>query len=165
MKSITLLATTLLLALGLTVQVHAETTVTLTGLHNCCGSCDRGITKALTSVDGVTATVSKTTATITAKNKADADKAIDALLAAGYYGVGAPEQKIADKKVKSATISGTHLCCGKCVTGINDALKGVTGITSNTAAKGVKTFTVEGDFNLKDLLAALNKAGYHGKIE
>ena len=26
-------------------------------------------------------------------------------------------------------------------------------------------FTVEGDFNLKDLNAALNKAGYNGKLE
>lgn len=163
MKSITLLTATILLSLG--VAARAETTVTLTGLHNCCGGCEKGITKALTSVKDVTATVEDDKATITAKTKTAADKAVDALLAAGYYGVGAPEQKIADKKVKSATVSGTHLCCGKCVTGIANAVKTVPGATGHTATKGAKSFTVEGDFNLKDLLAALNKAGYNGEIK
>ena len=163
MKSIALLTATILLSLG--VAARAETTVTLTGLHNCCGSCEKGITKALTSVKDVTAVVEDDKATITAKTKSGADKAVEALLAAGYYGVGAPEQKIADKKVKSATVSGTHLCCGKCVTGIENAVKTVPGATTHTATKGAKTFTVEGDFNLKDLLAALNKAGYHGEIK
>lgn len=163
MKTITLLATAILLSLSLSAR--AETVVKLTGLHNCCGSCEKGITKALTSVNGVTAVVSGDTATVTGKTKSSVNRAIDALLDAGYYGQGAPEQKIADKKVKSATVTGTHLCCGKCVTGIADAVKTVPGATSHTAEKGAESFTVEGDFNLKDLLAALNKAGYHGTIK
>ncbi len=163
MKSITLLTTAIVIALGLTA--HAETTVKLTGLHNCCGSCDKGITKALTSVSGVTAVVSDDTATVTGKTKSSVDKAIQALLDAGYYGEGAPVQTIADKKVKSVTVSGTHLCCGKCVTGVADAIKTVPGATSHTATKGAKSFKVEGDFNQKDLLAALNKAGYNGTIK
>lgn len=161
MKS-TLLTLTAFVALGLAARAES---ITLTGLHNCCGSCEKGITKAVTSVEGVTVTVSKTSATITAKSKADADKAVSALLAAGYYGEGAPAQTAPDKKVKSATVSGTHLCCGKCVKGIDEALKNVPGATGHTATKGAESFTVNGDFNLKDLLAALNKAGYHGKIE
>ncbi len=36
---------------------------------------------------------------------------------------------------------------------------------SHNATKGEDSFTVEGEFNLKDLQAALNKAGYTGKIE
>ena len=55
--------------------------------------------------------------------KADADKAVESLLAAGYYGEGAPVGAVEDKKVKSATVTGTHLCCGKCVTGIDNAVK------------------------------------------
>lgn len=162
MKSLTLLTATLILAAGLTA--HAET-VTLKGLHNCCKGCENGITKAITKVDGVTVVVTKDSATITAKNKADADKAVESLLAAGYYGEGAPVGAVEDKKVKSATVSGTHLCCGKCVTGIDNAIKTVAGATKHTAEKGAKSFTVEGDFNLKDLNAALNKAGYNGKLE
>lgn len=157
------LLTAAMLALGLTA--HAETTVTLTGLHNCCGGCEKGITKAITSVKDVSVVVSDDTATITAKSQSSADKAVEALLAAGYYGKGAPVQTLPDKKVTSATVSGTHLCCGKCVKGIDAALKDVPGATGHTATKGATSFTVNGDFNIKDLLAALNKAGYHGKIE
>ena len=162
MKSKTLLTLAAFIALGLTARAES---ITLTGIHNCCGSCEKGITKAVTSVDGATVAVTKTSATITAKSKADADNAVTALLAAGYYGEGAPAQTAPDKKVKSATVSGTHLCCGKCVKGIDDAVKNVSGATGHTATKGAESFTVNGDFNLKDLLAALNKAGYNGKIE
>ena len=160
----TLLTLSAILSLGIAAQA-ADTTVTLTNIHNCCGSCEKGITKAITSVDGATVAVSKTSATITAKNKATADKAVEALLAAGYFGEGAPAQKIEDKKVKSATISGTHLCCGKCVKGIDEVVKNTAGATGHTATKNASSFTVNGDFNLKDLVAALNKAGYNGKVE
>src|SRR5687768_4907514 len=86
---------------ALSFSAHAESTVTLTNIHNCCGSCAKGITKAITSVDGATVAINKSSATITAKNKADADKAVAALLAAGYYGEGAPVQSASDKKVTS----------------------------------------------------------------
>jgi copper chaperone CopZ len=159
----TLLTFTTLLALSL--AAHADTTVTLTGLHNCCGGCEKGIVKAITSVKDVSVVVDDTTATITAKKKGDADKAVAALMAAGYFGEGAPTAKIDDKKVTTATVSGTHLCCGKCVKGIDEAVKNVKGATAHTATKNAESFTVTGDFNLKDLLTALNKAGYHGTIE
>ncbi len=160
---LTLLTVATFLALSLTAG--AETTVTLKNLHNCCGSCEKGITKAITSVKDTTVVVDETTATITAKDQASADKAVAALLDAGYYGEGAPTQSIADKKVTSATVSNTHLCCGKCVKGIDAAVKNTPGATGHTATKGAKEFTVTGDFNLKDLLAALNKEGYNGTIK
>jgi copper chaperone CopZ len=162
MKS-TLLTLSAFLALGLIAR--AESTVTLNNIHNCCASCEKGITKAVTSVKGATVTATKTSATITAKNKGDADKAVDALLKAGFYGEGAPAQTAPDKKVTSATVSGTHLCCGKCIKGIDEAVKNTPGATSHDATKGAKSFKVTGDFNLKDLVAALNKAGYAGKVE
>ena len=162
MKS-TLLTLSAFLALGLVAR--AESTVTLNNIHNCCGSCEKGITKAVTSVKGATVTATKTSATITAKNKGDVDKAVDALLKAGFYGEGAPAQTAADKKVTSATVSGTHLCCGKCVKGIDEAVKNTPGATGHDATKGAESFKVTGDFNLKDLVSALNKAGYAGKVE
>jgi copper chaperone CopZ len=162
MKS-TLLTISAFLALGLVAR--AESTVTVNNIHNCCGSCEKAITKAVTSVKGATVTTTKTSATITAKNKADADKAVDALVAAGFYGEGAQAQTAPDKKVTSATVSGTHLCCGKCIKGIDEAVKNTPGATSHDATKGAKSFKVTGDFNLKDLVAALNKAGYSGKVE
>ncbi len=161
MKS-TLLTVTTLIALSLAARAES---VTLTGIHNCCGSCEKGITKAVTSVDGATVAITKTSAEITAKDKATVEKAVTALLEAGYYGAGAPAQTAPDKKVTSATVTGTHLCCGKCVKGIDEAVKNTPGATGHDATKGAKSFKVSGDFNLKDLIAALNKAGYAATIE
>ncbi|MEZ0387883.1 MAG: hypothetical protein ACAI34_12490 [Verrucomicrobium sp.] len=163
MKPISLLATATFFALSL--AVHAESSVTLNGIHNCCKGCENGITKAITKVDGATAAVTKTSVTITAKSKGDVDKAVESLLGAGYYGEGATVKAVADKQVKSATVSSTHLCCGKCVKGVDEAIKTVKGATKHNATKGEDSFTVEGEFNLNDLQAALNKAGYNGKIE
>ncbi|MFZ4765471.1 MAG: hypothetical protein ACOYMN_11000 [Roseimicrobium sp.] len=162
MKLHALLATALA---AFSLTAGAETTITLTDLHNCCQGCERGIVNALESVDGVKVAMDKTSATLTAKNQGDADKAMAKLLDAGYYGKGMPVLSVPDKKVQSATVSGTHLCCGKCVKGVDAAIKDTAGATKHSAVKGAKTFTVEGNFNLKDLLAALHKHGYHGKIE
>jgi len=64
--------------------------------------------------------------------------------------------------VESLKVNGVHLCCNKCVTTVNDALSKVTGVKGNTAAKGAESFEVTGNFNAKDVFAALNKAGLSG---
>jgi copper chaperone CopZ len=143
----------------------AESTIQLTGVHNCCGSCDKGIKKAIESVEGAKATTRKGDVTVTAKDEATAKRAVEALLEAGYYGEGAAAPAVADSKVKSATVSGVHLCCGKCVTAAEKAVKAVSGVTKHTAAKGVESFTVEGDFSTRELAAALNKQGLNGTIK
>ena len=151
---------TFALALG----ANADSTVTLKGVHNCCKSCANGITKAVTSVSGATVALDKSTITITAKSEADATKATAALLKAGYFGEGATAGTASDAKVKSAKVSGVHLCCGKCVDAFNKAAK-AGGATKTDATKGAKTVTVEGDFSAKDLLAALNKEGFNGEVK
>jgi copper chaperone CopZ len=151
------------LTFAFALSAHAEATVTLTGVHNCCKSCANGITKAVESVPGAKATAEKDKVTITAKTQADATKATAALLKAGYYGEGAKAGTASDAKVKSATVTGVHLCCGKCVTAFNNAAKEV-GATSD-ATKGAKSVKVEGDFSPKDLLAALNKNGFNGEVK
>lgn len=164
--------TTRLLALALfaAAPAFAESKVTLSGVHNCCKSCTKGIEKAITGT-GATAAVEKENVTITAANDAGLQKATDALVAAGYTGASNnPAVKVnagtaPDAKVSSLTISGTHLCCGKCVTGVEKAVLAVPGVKSHTAAKGAESFKVEGDFNGKDVMAALAKAGYTGKAK
>lgn len=153
------------LTFALALSANAESTVTLTGVHNCCKSCTTGISKAVESVPGAKATADKGTVTITAKTQADATKATAALLKAGYYGEGgsAKAATASDGKVKSATVTGVHLCCGKCVTAFNDAVKTVGG--TSDATKGAKSVKVEGDFSPKDLLAALNKGGFNGEVK
>lgn len=159
----------LALALFAAAPAFAESKVTLSGVHNCCKSCTKGIEKAITSVSGATATVEKENVTITAASDADVQKATDALVAAGYTGksdnasVKVNAGTAPDTKVSSLTISGMHLCCGKCVTGVEKAALAVSGVKSHTATKGADSFKVEGDFNGKDLMAAFAKAGFSGK--
>jgi copper chaperone CopZ len=161
-----LLLTVSSFTLAVALSAHADSTVTLTDVHNCCKSCTNGITKAVSSVPGATATIGteKTTVTITAKSDADAKKATAALLKAGYFGSGAEAGTASDAKVKSATVTGVHLCCGKCVDAFNKAVKEA-GATGSDATKGAKTVKVEGDFSPKDLLAAMNKNGFNGEVK
>ncbi len=61
-------------------------------------------------------------------------------------------------------VNGVHLCCAKCVKAVDETLKAVPGVTGDTAAKGAKSFDVTGDFNDQDVMAALQKAGFTGKV-
>ena len=142
----------------------AEVTVTLTGVHNCCGSCAKGIAKAVSSVKGASATCDGGKVTITAKNTTDSKKAVAALLKDGYFGEGASAETASEGKSKSVTVEGTHLCCGKCVTAFNKAIKEA-GATGSNAEKGSKSVTIEGEVSPKDVLAALNRNGLNGKVK
>ena len=170
-SKLTLLA--LALSFGLVAQ-GAESTVTVSGVHNCCKSCENGITNAVASVQNARATVSGRTVTITVKNKSDAKKAVAALADAGYYGkaegvaekpASASSSASAPKMVKSATVSSVHMCCQKCVDAAEAAVKSVAGVTANTLKPKVTSFTVTGEFDVKALEAALNEAGFGGKVK
>ena len=159
---------TILLALALSPSIQAESTVKITGVHNCCKKCDDGIINAVKSVEGASAATNKGDVTITAKDDETAKKAVAALLAAGYAGKGAEpsaSEAASTAKVKTATVSGVHLCCGKCVTAADKAVMSVKGVTKHDATKGAATFSVEGSFSPKALLAALNKAGLNGTVK
>ena len=169
---------TLLSVLALTASLRAETTLTMTGVHNCCGSCAKGITKAGSIGEGVTIDVpdKSTTVTITSKKKGDAMKAAEAIIAAGYFGKieGGEASKSASKstastkpeaKMTKATVSGVHLCCKKCETAAANAVKTVPGITKSDIVAKATSFTVEGEFTKSELTAALNAAGFAGDIK
>ncbi|MBV6498859.1 MAG: hypothetical protein CJBNEKGG_01089 [Prosthecobacter sp.] len=164
-----LLLASLLLASGL---AQAETTVTLNGVHNCCKSCTNGIVKAAASIKDVTVTAEGKTVTITAKSKNNAKKAVEAIMAAGYYGTSDDTEKssvgasaAASKKLTEATVNGAHLCCQKCANAMADAVKSVPGVTEHTVASKASSFTVKGEFTEADLIAAMNKAGFHGTVK
>ena len=159
-----------LLALAATFA-SAETTVTLEGVHNCCKGCTNGIVKAAADLKDVTVTAEGETVTITAKSKMNAKKAVEAIMSAGYYGTSSetsaaakPAMPKAEKKLTAATVTGAHLCCQKCVNAVTEAVKTVPGITKSTIVSKEKTFTVEGEFTEGELVAALNKAGFHGTL-
>lgn len=172
MKKITLLS-----FLALAAFAKAETTITMTGVHNCCKSCANGITNAASKLKDVTVTPEGKTVTIVAKKKTDAKKAAEAIIEAGYFGkiegdesdtkttskpatASKPEAKMA-----KATVSGVHLCCQKCANAVTDAVKAVPGVSKYEVVSKAETFTVEGDFTKADLVAALNDAGFAGEIK
>jgi copper chaperone CopZ len=111
------------------------------------------------------------TVTLTGPDKASVQKAADALVAAGYYGKSSNEEiKLASdtgakgKKVETLKLEGVHLCCGKCVSSVDKAVKSVPGVKEQTAKKNAESFEVTGDFNDKEVTDALQKAGFTGKV-
>jgi len=156
------------LAMGaLTTTSASAAEATLTGVHDCCNSCKKGIDAAVTGA-GAKAKIDKSTVTITADDDAGVKKAVAALMAAGYFGEGASAAAPAapsDAKAKSVTVEGVHLCCGKCVDAFNKAVKTAPGVTKTDAAKNAKTVVVEGDVSPKDVLDALHKAGLNASVK
>jgi copper chaperone CopZ len=149
-----------------------ETTVKLTDVHLCCPSCVKGVKKTVEGVPGATASANQDDGTVTLNgpDTATVQKAADALVAAGYFGKSSdPAIKLSaetgarNQNVKSLEVENVHLCCGKCVKAVNTALGDVKGVTGNTATKGAKSFTVNGDFNDKEVFTALQKNGLTGQ--
>jgi mercuric ion binding protein len=151
----------------------ADVSVTITNVHLCCQSCVDGAKKSVSGVDGATVAPDKATRVIviTATDTATAQKAVDALVKAGFYG-GCSDDSIKingetgakGEKVQTLKVQGVHLCCPKCVKAVHAALVTVPGVTGDTAAKGVEVFEVTGDFKDSDVFDALKKIGLTGKV-
>ena len=157
-----------------TALALADTTVEVKGVHLCCGACVKGVGAALKGIEGITPKCDREgrTVTITAKDEATAQKAVDALAAGGFHGdTGDSAVKIKDDsgaasgKVKSVTLTGVHNCCGSCCKAIKAACKKCEGVTGDTAKPRDNTFTVSGDFDAAALVKALNAAGFHVKVK
>jgi copper chaperone CopZ len=171
MKSM-MLSLVAVLALA-SVARAADVTVKITDIHLCCDKCVAAVKKTVSSVDGAMAMPDKEARTveITAPDAATAQKAVDALVKAGFFGeCSDPSIKISavteakGDKVQTLTVEGVHLCCAKCVKAVHETLAAVPGVTGDTAAKGAKSFTVTGDFKDSDIFAALQKAGLTGTV-
>ena len=157
----------------MTLSVKAETSAKISDVHLCCPGCVKGVEKAVAGVADVSATVDKDagTVTLTGKDKAAVQKAANALVAAGYFGKSsdagikmASETGAKGKKVQTLKLEGVHLCCGKCVSVVDKAVKSVPGVKEQTAKKNAESFEVTGDFNDQEVLDALQKAGLTGKV-
>ena len=171
MKTILL---SIMIACALTLSARAaDVTAKISGVHLCCKGCVTGAEKAVSAVKGATASVDADaeTVSLTGPDTATVQKAADALVTAGYFGKSgeASVKMVADtgakgKKVQSLKLEGVHLCCGKCVSAVNQALKSVSGVKEHTAKKDAATFEVTGDFNDKEVIEALHAAGLTGKV-
>jgi copper chaperone CopZ len=153
---------------------RADTKVELKDTHLCCPQCVRAVGEILKKVDGASGACDQKAGkvTITAKDDATAQKALDALAAGGFHGTTDSQTlKIKDDsgvtkgKVKSLTLEGVHNCCGQCNRAITAAVGKVAGVTGNTAKPKTDSFEVSGDFDAAELVKALNAAGYHVKVK
>jgi copper chaperone CopZ len=165
---------TLIVTAALATVARAESTVKLSNVHLCCKGCVSGVEKAVKSVSGASVVCDgpAETAVLTAPDTATAQKAVDAIVAAGYFAKSEDSSvKVVDNsgakdgKAATVTVSDVHLCCGKCVKGVQTALADVKGVTGNTAEKNAKSFEIKGDFNPREAMTALQKAGYSGKVK
>ena len=172
-KSIILKLSAFASAFMLGCLVQASETIKLESVHLCCNGCVKGVDKAVATVDGVTATSDKDagTVTLTVPDKETGQKAVNALVAAGYFGTTSDAAiKVRGRtgakgaKVEKITVTNVHLCCDKCVKAVAKALESVDGVKGNTAAKNAESFEVTGSFNDKEVFTALQKAGLTGKL-
>jgi copper chaperone CopZ len=163
----------LALLLMLAGAAHAETKVTLKGVHLCCPQCVTIVGKTLGDVTGVKGECSQKDKTIvlTADSAEAAQKAVDALAAAGFYGkpdndsVKFKPIDVPKGNVTRLEVSGVHNCCGQCARIIKAAVGKVKGVTADTAGPKTEEFVVEGDFSAAELVEALLAEGFHVKVK
>src|ERR1041384_7179132 len=154
---------------------QTETQVQLKGVHLCCGGCVNAVATAVESVPGAACQCDTARAPPVprpARDDAAAEKALDAIAAAGLHGETGDarlamrtERKIPAGKVQRLTVSGIHNCCQPCCEAIKAAIDSVEGVTGDTARPGETTFEVTGNFSAAELVQALNAAGFHAKVK
>jgi copper chaperone CopZ len=108
---------------------------------------------------------------LTARDGAAAQKALDAIAAAGFHGstdnarlAMQAASSIPRGRVKRLKVSGIHNCCDLCCEAIKEAIATVDGVTADTATPGATTFEVTGDFPAAALVKALNAAGFSAQV-
>ncbi|MBL9153730.1 MAG: hypothetical protein JNK37_14650 [Verrucomicrobiales bacterium] len=150
-----------------------ETTVVLAGAHLCCGGCRDGVMTAVAGIEGLTVEIQSGNIHLKGGSGDLVKKGLDAIAGAGYYGVSDnekvkmdPIEAEDDEKAKdSISVSGVHLCCGKCVRAIDDVVAAIQGAESHTAKVDATSFTIRGEgMKASAVLAALREEGLNGKV-
>ena len=152
---------------------RAETKVTVSDTHLCCGQCLRAVEATLKDMSGVKHKSSQQAKTIeiTAESDAAAQKAIDALAAAGFYGKLDNDKlkykpvPAADAAVEKLELAGIHNCCGACTTAIKKAVTSVSGVSGTNIKNKDTAFAVEGKFKPADVVQALLDAGFYVEVK
>jgi periplasmic mercuric ion binding protein len=173
MRRFTLPAFAILASLFVAASLQAETKVTISKTHLCCPMCVTAVAATLKDVDGVKHKCSQEAKTIeiTADSEEAAQKAIDALAKAGFYGATDSEKvkyKLAEAPqgdVERLEIIGVHNCCGACTQAIKKALGTVDGITANTVKAKSDSFVLEGKFSAEKAIKALLDAGFCAQVK
>ena len=151
----------------------AETKVTISDTHLCCGQCLRAVDTTLKDMAGVKFKSDQATKTIeiTADNDDAAQKAIDALAGAGFYGklnndkIKYKPVATDDAAVQKLQVAGVHNCCGQCTTSIKKAVTSVSGVTGTDVKAKETSFAIEGNFKPGDVVKALLDAGFYVQVK
>jgi copper chaperone CopZ len=147
--------------------------VTLSGVHLCCGGCEKGVAAAVSKVDGAEVSCDKDAGTVTIKasNRESGMAALKAIAMAGYHGKPSREnikmpmaKNVPEGMVSSLKLKGIHNCCGACIKAINKTIASVKGAKAGEIAKKSREFEVTGNFNAKQLVKAFNNAGMHVEV-
>jgi len=166
----------LVAALGLLLVARAataETKVTISDTHLCCGQCLKAVDSTLKDMAGVKfkSDQGAKTIEITADNDEAAQKAIDALANAGFYGKLNNDKlkykpvQSSDAAVQKLEVSGVHNCCGQCTNTIKKAVTSVSGVSGTDVKAKETSFAVEGNFKPGDVIKALLDAGFYVQVK
>jgi copper chaperone CopZ len=166
-----------LLTLFLIPQICHAGTVTVKGVHMCCGGCKSLAETALadlTGVDKVVCDLNTKAIEFKAADEKAVARGIKALAEAGFYGKANHDKKTlafpksgAKKGLKSNVVllSGVHLCCTACVSASHKALLKVRGVTVIDIDRNAKSIKLTGDaMDTMEVVEALNRAGFFGQI-
>lgn len=158
---------------------EGEVTLTLSGVHMCCGDCEEAIVAVKDheeiKVDpAVTIATDRAngTVTVTAPDAKAAQTVLRAMLASGFYGVSDNEAvKIADLKEDDFTsdtmvVRDPHLCCRGCVKDFVKAVESVDGVEEVDAKEGSTRVKLSGKgFKPYEVMVALRAAGFGGTFQ
>ena len=157
------------------VQVSADERVDFKGPHICCKQCVKAIAAVLKDIEGISdakSDIKEKTVSFTAKDKKAADAAVKALYDNGFAGegkfgdakLGGKTGKKTEGKVDTVTVKGVHACCGMCHKAIKALWPDAT-VTIDGSGP-MRDITVAGkDLNAGEVIMALRKAGFNGKID
>ena len=153
---------------------QAAIQVQLRGVHLCCQGCVDAVDAAVKTVEGVEShcNVDNATVTLTTSDDAKAQKALDSIAAAGFHGNTDNKllamnavSKIPEGNVEKLKVSRIHNCCDLCCEAIKGAIQTVEGVVSDSAESGETSFEVTGNFDARELVKALNVAGFSAQVE
>ena len=171
MRHMVLATAALIAAVALGAGTAQAGKVEIKGAHVCCPNCVKAVKAVLANVDGVSDAdaVKKGSITFTAKDDKATTAALTALANAGFLGTATDDGKDvkidldSPKKGDKAddVVVDTHVCCDNCkatLTGLFPDAK------VSFPAKG-KVEIKSKDLDKADVIDALRKAGFNGKIE
>jgi copper chaperone CopZ len=144
----------------------------LTGLHICCSGCKNRIEELGEGEedDDVKISIKGDAVHVKGDSDREAQAAVDRIMNGGFFGKSNSETVVVytpesgGGKHDELEVSGVHLCCGKCVNAVEDALEEVPNIDDIDIKKGEKKFVITGKkVDAAKIGAALNGVGLSGK--